>query len=228
MVRCFLTGVEVALEDAYVVNRRDSRDFLDALKDRVASLQRVLEQFSPLDAAGDWSAQAGDGVRKFTRKRHRLVCKAVAEVLAPGFPEIRLFLPWPEYHSHARLATLQGMRRHPDYGRAAGELDNETLRQVEKLGMDVLGMLDPRHQLPQETRLAIAVATCVRHRGRPPEEVVELIRATVVEGLDPGATALAPEAYAALRTFLYSSAELAAPGQSETIVLPENESRRRP
>jgi len=103
MVHCFLTGVQFRLEDAFVLNRRDAHDLLYAFQDRVASLRRVIDQFSPLDdedgnAATDQSRRSGSA-----RKKHRLVCKAVADALAPGFPEIRLFLAWPEYLSRARL-----------------------------------------------------------------------------------------------------------------------------
>jgi hypothetical protein len=90
MVRCFLTGVEFALHDAFVLNRRDARDLLDVLKDRVACLQRVIAQFSPLDTPeAELFARAPKGA--FVPKRHRLVCKAVADALAPGFPEIQEF-----------------------------------------------------------------------------------------------------------------------------------------
>lgn len=111
MARCFLTGVQFQLEDAFVLNRRDSRDLLDALKERVANLRRVIDQFSPLDEDDCDMAVAHSGRAGFSRKKHRLVCKAVADVIAPGFAEIRLFLPWPEYHSYARLATMHGGRR---------------------------------------------------------------------------------------------------------------------
>ena len=35
MISCFMTGVQIQLEDAYVLNRREARDLLDAMKDRV-------------------------------------------------------------------------------------------------------------------------------------------------------------------------------------------------
>lgn len=84
---CFLTGVQFHLDQAFVLNRREARDLLDALKKRVASLQRVIEQLSPLDDADAGTAAALTSRAGFAPRRHRLVCKAVADALAPGFPE---------------------------------------------------------------------------------------------------------------------------------------------
>ena len=112
MVRCFLTGVEFPLQKAFVLNRRDARDLLGALKDRIASLQRVIDQLSPLDAY-DATPFERSRKRAYAPKKHRLVCKAVADALAPGFPEIELFQSWLEYRSRARRTALHGVHDEP-------------------------------------------------------------------------------------------------------------------
>ncbi len=113
MACCFLTGVQVSLEQAYVLNRREARELLDVLKYRVASLRRVIEQFSPLDDQDDLSTVPLALRANFAPKKHRLVCKTVADALAPGFPEIKLFMEWPVYRSQARKTALQGLRIPP-------------------------------------------------------------------------------------------------------------------
>ena len=105
MVRCFLTGVQFPIEEAFVLNRREAHDLLDRLKDRVASLRRVIDQLSPLDDEDGGAVPAHVRRNDFVRKKHRLVCQAVAEALAPGCPEIRLFLERPEYRLQARFAV---------------------------------------------------------------------------------------------------------------------------
>jgi len=107
MVRCFLTGVEFPLQKAFVLNRRDARDLLGALKDRIASLQRVIDQLSPLDAQEVTPFRQAHK-SGFVPKKHRLVCKAVADALAPGFPEIELFQSWLEYRSRVRRTVQHG------------------------------------------------------------------------------------------------------------------------
>ena len=102
MARCFLTGVQFALEDAFVLNRREARLLVAALNNRVASLGRLIEQFSPMDDAPEIPLPVHSRQAGFARKNHRLVCKAVAAALAPGFPEIKLFVDWPLYRSQLR------------------------------------------------------------------------------------------------------------------------------
>jgi hypothetical protein len=107
MIYCYLTGVNCHIEDAFVLNRRAAHELLGMLKGRVASLQRVIEQLSPLD-----DKDVGLWIPPFRRtgptpKNHRLVCKAVANALAPGFPEISLFVGWPQYHTQARQTIRQ-------------------------------------------------------------------------------------------------------------------------
>ena len=127
MVHCFLTGVQVGLEDSFVLNRRQAHDLLNVLKDRVASLRRVVEQFSPLDKQDGYQDVPVARRAGFAPKKHRLVCKAVADALAPGFPEISLFMPWPAYHSQARQAARQGQRSKKQEQSAKAELpDHET------------------------------------------------------------------------------------------------------
>lgn len=121
MARCFLTGVEFPLQQAFVLNRRGARDLLHELKDRVACLQRVIEQLSPLDTR---EATPFDTPRNaFVPKKHRLVCKAVADALAPGFPETELFLSWLEYRSRARRTALHGVHDVPAPGVATAAPD---------------------------------------------------------------------------------------------------------
>ena len=104
MVRCFLTGVQFPIEEAFVLNRREAHDLLDMLKDRAASLRRLIDQLSPLDDEDSNAGLAHSRQSAFVRKRHRLVSRAVADALAPGCPEIKLFLEWPQYRSSARQA----------------------------------------------------------------------------------------------------------------------------
>lgn len=228
MIHCFLTGVQFRLEEAFVLNRREAHDLLDALKDRVASLRRVIDQLSPLDEDDGNAAVAHPGRSGFARKRHRLVCKAVADALAPGFPEIRLFLPWPEYHAHARLATLHGLHRHPLFGGMIEPLDDDALGQAERLGRRVLHLLDRRRDLPHDTRLAIAVGTCVRHRSESPADVVRLIRTVAAGNGDPESLAIRPDDLDAIRSFLGIGLNAVPQEQPAVPALAEDERKRLP
>jgi hypothetical protein len=103
-----MTGVQCRIEDAFVLNRREAHDLLGLLKDRTASLRRVIEQLSPLDAQDGYEAVPAARRATLAPKKHRLICKAMASALAPGFPEITLFLAWPQYQKNARQTIKHG------------------------------------------------------------------------------------------------------------------------
>lgn len=104
MVRCFMTGVELPIDQTLVLNRRAAIELLYQLKGRVATLRRILEQYSPLDdfEREHFGSLPSRDLAQHGPKKHRLLCPAAAQVLAPSFPEITLFLPWPEYKARAR------------------------------------------------------------------------------------------------------------------------------
>lgn len=102
MAHCFMTGVQCQIEDAFVLNRREAHNLHQVLKDRIASLRRVLDQLAPLDDDEHGMGGPAFARKGFVPRKHRLVCKAVADALAPGFPEIDLFLAWPQYRLQAR------------------------------------------------------------------------------------------------------------------------------
>lgn len=108
MVRCFMTGIQCEIDDAFVLNRRAARQFLDVLKDRAKSLQLAIEQLAPLDEKEVYSHSKLNPKRNFTPMQHRLVCKAVADALALGYPEINLFQRWPEYQAYVHRIRAQG------------------------------------------------------------------------------------------------------------------------
>jgi hypothetical protein len=110
MANCYMTGVQFPLEKAFVLNRREARDLLDTLKDRVASLQRVMDQLGPLDAQDGYADIPPARRAGLAPRKHRLVCKAVADALAPGFPEINLFMEWSLYQSQARQVIRRAAR----------------------------------------------------------------------------------------------------------------------
>lgn len=107
MARCYLTGVEMSLEDAYVLHRRAVHHHLAALKDRTASLQRLVAQLSPLDVEEPFMPGKASSADRPTQRRHRLVCKAVAEALGPAYPDIQVFLNWPAYRATVRATRTQ-------------------------------------------------------------------------------------------------------------------------
>ena len=103
MIRCFMTGVELPIEESQVLNRRGAIDLLRSMTDEVAMLRRIVEQYSPLDelVQEQFGARARED-RGFIMKKHRLLCPAAAQLLAKGFPQVELFISWTEYKARVR------------------------------------------------------------------------------------------------------------------------------
>lgn len=202
MVRCFVTGVQFPLDKGFVLNRREARSLLAALNDRVASLRRVIDQLAPLDDDPAGTSPGSTRQGRFAPRKHRLVCKAVAGAMASGFAEIDLFVEWPEYQSQASAPRLPALRAHRRFGEAISKLDSDTLLEADKLGRVVLRLLDPHRALPKNTRTAIAASTCVNHRNRKPEQVVQLLRDAATGVGDAASAGIAAHELGAVRKLL--------------------------
>ncbi len=112
MIRCYNTGVQCEIDEAYVLNRRDAADLLHRLRDRAASLERIVAQFAPLDDFEPRDSFLQMRPAAPSPKKHRLVCKAIADAMGPAFPEIQLFIDWPQYQERARNVIRRGHEDH--------------------------------------------------------------------------------------------------------------------
>ena len=94
MPRCFLTGIEVQMENACLLDCGAARRAVRDLKLRVAAVERIVEQLSPKDRAEvlDYKSQ-----RIKVRPERRLVCQTVAAALSMSYPESPLFVAWPAF-----------------------------------------------------------------------------------------------------------------------------------
>ncbi|MGO8735221.1 MAG: hypothetical protein ACLQVM_20785 [Terriglobia bacterium] len=94
MSKCFLTGIEVPLESAFVLDRGATKRALRNLRERLAALERLLSQLGQKD-----SVERFDPRSKTMKARveNRLVCPSVAAALATSYPESPLFITWKEF-----------------------------------------------------------------------------------------------------------------------------------
>ncbi len=94
MPKCFFTGIEIQMEDAYLLDCGAAKRALRNLKLRVAAVERIVSQLSPKD-----EVEAYDRKSKTTKVRaeRRLVCATVAGALSASYPESPLFVAWPKF-----------------------------------------------------------------------------------------------------------------------------------
>jgi hypothetical protein len=200
MVHCFFTGVETTLQEARVLNRRAARDLLDELRDKVAGLQRIVMQTAPMDEAIEEKFWPGSPRFQAAPKRHRLVCKAVADAMAAGFPEIELFITWAQYVKQSRKTVVKGFREHPTLGEAAKRVDDDALLYAGKKGRRVLYLLDQLRVLSANTRQAIGMGSTTLLRPLTAEAIAELICKTALENGDPDSVGLTQNQLSEVRT----------------------------
>lgn len=199
MARCFLTGVEFRVEEGHVLHRSDAYRLLRMFRRRSESLERLITQFSPLDEP---SAENMRLIKRKARKQHRMICKGVADALAQAYPEIELFLSWPELQTRNTMARMRALSGHPVYGESISGLPDEELASVARLARDVLRLIDPRRELPIAAQMAVRAGICIRHRTKGSAEILELIRSAISENGALVALGVPEEAHELVRAAL--------------------------
>ncbi len=94
MPKCFYTGIEIPLEQCYVLDRGAAQRALIGLKQRSAALERVIAQLTPRDQGPVFDVKTHNTT---VRANRRLVSRTVAEALSAACPEARIFLSWPDF-----------------------------------------------------------------------------------------------------------------------------------
>jgi len=102
MAKCFLTGIEMQMDNAYLLDQGAARRALRTLKERASVLERLLAQFTPKDSVEVFDYHTR---KASVRQQRRLACQSVATALSASYPESPLFISWPEFQ--ARCKALQ-------------------------------------------------------------------------------------------------------------------------
>ncbi len=107
MAKCFLTGIDVPIEDAYLLDQGAARRALRSLKERVAAMERLLAQFTPRDSVEVYDHKTRKAVVKPQR---RLVCQSVASALSALCPDVQIFITWPQFQARGKaIASGNGI-----------------------------------------------------------------------------------------------------------------------
>jgi hypothetical protein len=96
MAKCFVTGVDLPLNNAYVLDIPAAYRALNDLRKQLASIDRLIQQLSPMDDAEVYDARKRETI---TRKERRLVSPAVAEVLSAAYSKEKLFMSLDDWRA---------------------------------------------------------------------------------------------------------------------------------
>lgn len=96
MAKYFITGVEVPIDETFVLDLAAAHRSLADLKQRLASIERIINQLGTNDDVERYDAQKRTTI---FHKERRLVCKAIAEAMSAVYPGKALFIPHREWRS---------------------------------------------------------------------------------------------------------------------------------
>jgi len=119
MAKCYITGLEVTVDESYLLDRGAARRAILTLKQRMAAVERLQTQLGPkdqVDRAGAPSASRN------SRLQRRLVCATVATALGDCFPEQPLFISWPEFKRRG-IAYREAQKNKPGTSGTKGQTD---------------------------------------------------------------------------------------------------------
>ena len=107
MARCFVTGVQISLDDSWALDVSEVHRAVRELKSQLTALEGLLAQLGDRDEIHLKDHVTG---RERTRRDCRLVCASVAEALGgvcPGRPLFVTFQDWKKLRDQRR-AWLKG------------------------------------------------------------------------------------------------------------------------
>lgn len=108
MAKCFLTGIEVPMENAYLLDQGATRRALRSLRERVAAMERLLAQFTPRDSVEVYDYKTR---KPAVKPQRRLVCQSVASALSALYPEAQLFITWPQFRERCVALSQQSQTK---------------------------------------------------------------------------------------------------------------------
>ena len=111
MPRCYMTGVELVLEESYTLNMFEAREAVRELRSKLTALENLCAQLGTRDNLEMKDRQTG---KPFTLRQHRLVSATIAGELAKLHPGRTLFVRYPEWKDiYANYLAEALGKRHP-------------------------------------------------------------------------------------------------------------------
>jgi hypothetical protein len=173
MARCYLTGVGISLDEAFVLDLTVAHRVLRDLRERLATLERLTAQLGEKDSV---TIQRRGSSGSHTRQDRRVVSKSVATALSDACADAELFVPWGAWRTRGRTFALAALRQHPDYALRLRDLDETRMMAVLDLASEVLRRLAPGQTLGPELRDAVTAGVCVTLAHLTAEEIVVMLR----------------------------------------------------
>jgi hypothetical protein len=99
MPKCHVTGLDVRLEDAYILNKCEASYAIRDMRAKIRAIENLVADLGELEKKE--MTDRGTG-KQFVRLDSRLVCARVAEALTAIWPERKLFIKWIDWREQRR------------------------------------------------------------------------------------------------------------------------------
>ncbi len=98
MFKCYLTGIELKEEEAFVLDIGAARRAIKKLKDKTFALERLIQELGQIDKV-EIRNRKGKSIRQ---NRRRLISHNLAEAYSKTYPEDNIFVRWRDWITKMR------------------------------------------------------------------------------------------------------------------------------
>lgn len=111
MIKCYLTGIELKEETAYVLDVALVKRIMRELKNRYDGMEKVINELGVCDNV-EIVTQNG---KKIKQRRRRLLCKQLAEAYSQTYSGGNIFVAWKDWLARTKKKkNLYPKRMMPD------------------------------------------------------------------------------------------------------------------
>jgi hypothetical protein len=93
MMKCYITGIELNNETAYVLDIAKAMHIMRTLKNKYDGMEKMINELGVCDNA---EIVAKNG-KRIKQRRRRLLCKQLAEAYSETYSEKNIFVVWKDW-----------------------------------------------------------------------------------------------------------------------------------
>jgi len=93
MFKCYLTGIELNEESAYVLDIAKAKRIIRDLKNKMDALEKMLIDLGHIEKVEIINAKG----KRIKQRKMRLICKKIAEAYEETYSEKNIFISWKEW-----------------------------------------------------------------------------------------------------------------------------------
>ncbi len=93
MLKCYITGIEMNSETAYVLDIAKAMHIMRTLKNKYDGMEKMINELGVCDNV-EIVAKKG---KRIKQRRRRLICKQLADAYCETYSEKNIFVSWKDW-----------------------------------------------------------------------------------------------------------------------------------